>query len=242
MFNYQLQITMKRNLHLLSYLRAYKVFPTPVRRSYLRAYKAPNKTLFCSFFALFCTFCASLRLTRTVFSRPIRSLPTYQVGPCNPWLINDLRLFIALYNCRATFTNVMSALQIGPICSNKPNFRKSQMNVSGLIIREYEQMDTWSIRKNKPNSNPIQTQFKANQTQNKPNTNPNKPNTNPNKPNFILSLPTFQVGQYMLLRLTQCILSPAVFVCLKTENENIILSKRLLYDTRAFWRYRKCRT
>jgi hypothetical protein len=33
-------------------------------------------------------------------------------------------------------------------------------------------MDTWSIRKNKPNSNPIQSQFKPNQSQNKPNTNP----------------------------------------------------------------------
>jgi hypothetical protein len=36
----------------------------------------------------------------------------------------------------------------------------------------YEKMDTWSIGKNKPNSNPIQTQYKAKtnpiQTQNKP--------------------------------------------------------------------------
>ena len=63
MFNYQLQITMKRNLLLLSYLPAYKVFPEPVRRSYLRAYKAP-------FYVSFCTFCASLRLIRTVFTRP----------------------------------------------------------------------------------------------------------------------------------------------------------------------------
>jgi hypothetical protein len=79
---------------------------------------------------------------------------------------------MALYNCRETFTDVMSALQIGPICSNKPNFRKSQMNVTKVITSDYEEMDTWSIRKNKPNSNPIQTQFKANQTQNKPNTKP----------------------------------------------------------------------
>ena len=32
---------LKRNLHLLSYLPAYKVFPPHVRRRYLCAYKAP---------------------------------------------------------------------------------------------------------------------------------------------------------------------------------------------------------
>jgi hypothetical protein len=165
---------LKRNLPLLSYLSAYKVFPPHVRRRYLRAYKAHKKHL---------------------FRRPIRSLPTYQVslwslptykvGPCNPWLINDLRAF-------GIFTLVESALQIGPFCSNKPNFRKSQMNVNNVLTKDYDQMDTWSIRKNKPNSNPIQSQFKPNQSQ-------NKPNTKPNKPNFILSLPALQVGQYMLL-------------------------------------------
>jgi hypothetical protein len=109
-------------------------------------------------------------------SRQIRSLPNYQVGTCNPWLINDLRERKALYNCRATFTDVMSALQIAPFCSNKPNFQKSQMNVNKVLTKNYDKMDTWSIRKNKPNSNPIQSQFKPNQSQNKPNTKPNKPN------------------------------------------------------------------
>jgi hypothetical protein len=73
-------------------------------------------------------------------------------------------------------TLVEKSLQIGPFCSNKPNFRKSQMNVSDFITRNYERIDTWSSGKNKPNSNPIQSQFKPNQSQNKPNTNPNKPN------------------------------------------------------------------
>ena len=53
---------------------------------------------------------------------------------------------------------------------NKANFQKSQVNISDLLIREYEQMDTWSNRKNKANANPIQSQ--------------NRPNSNPNKPNF----------------------------------------------------------
>jgi len=59
---------------------------------------------------------------------------------------------------------------------NKANFQKSQMNVSNGLTMNYEQMDTWSGGKNKPNSKPIQTQFKANsnpiQTQYKPNSNP----------------------------------------------------------------------
>jgi hypothetical protein len=62
---------------------------------------------------------------------------------------------------------------------NKAKFRKSQINVSDLLIRDYEQLDTWSIRKkqsqtkpNKPKTNPIlankttiRTQFKPKQTQ-----------------------------------------------------------------------------
>ena len=90
----------------------------------------------------------------------------------NPRLINDLRLFKAFYNCRDTFTDVMSALQIHLFLQNKANFRKSQLNLTALLTTKYVQMDTWSIRKNKANSNPIQSQFKANskpiQTQYKP--------------------------------------------------------------------------
>jgi hypothetical protein len=59
------------------------------------------------------------------------------------------------------------------------------MNVSNLITRNYDKMDTWSGGKNKANSKPIQTQYKANtnpiQSQYKPNTNPNKANSTPLK-------------------------------------------------------------
>ena len=92
-------------------------------------------------------------------------------------------------------TLVERTLQIAPFMQNKPNFRKSQVNVSDLITVGYGKMDTWSGGKNKANSKPIQTQYKANtnpiQTQFKPNSNPIqtqfKPKTNPkqtqNKPN-----------------------------------------------------------
>ena len=39
----------------------------------------------------------------------------------NPWLINDLREYKSLYNCRETFTDVMSPLQISPLlCKTNP--------------------------------------------------------------------------------------------------------------------------
>jgi hypothetical protein len=63
---------------------------------------------------------------------------------------------------------------------NEPKFRKSQMNVNKVLTMDYERMDTWSIRKNEPKTNP-----------NEPKTNPilaqkttQRTQTNPNKPNF----------------------------------------------------------
>jgi len=83
----------------------------------------------------------------------------------NPRLIKDLSAYNALYICRDTFTNVMSALQIKLFMQNKANFQKVKLNVNKVLTKDYEQMDTWSIRKTsqfKANSKPIQSQFKAN--------------------------------------------------------------------------------
>jgi hypothetical protein len=38
---------------------------------------------------------------------------------------------------------------------NKPNFRKSQMNVTPYNTREYENKSNWTLGESKPNSNPI---------------------------------------------------------------------------------------
>jgi len=38
---------------------------------------------------------------------------------------------------------------------NKPNFRKSQMNVSIFSQKAYENKSNWTLGENKPNSNPI---------------------------------------------------------------------------------------
>ena len=50
------------------------------------------------------------------------------------------------------------------------------MSVSPVITKVYENKTLSGHGKNKPNSNPIQTQFKPNQSQYKPKTNPNKAN------------------------------------------------------------------
>ena len=96
-------------------------------------------------------------------SRPIRSLPTYQVGPCNPcnpWLINDLRLYMALYNCKDTFTDVMKTLQIKLFMQNKANFQKVKLNVNKVLTKDYDQMDTWSIRTKQSQTNPNKAKSK----------------------------------------------------------------------------------
>ncbi len=76
-----------------------------------------------------------------------------------------------LYICRDIITSVERPLQIRPFMQNKANFRKSQMNVNKVLTNAYEKRTLGQRGKNKPNTNPIQTQYKANskpiQTQNK---------------------------------------------------------------------------
>ncbi|HIJ52597.1 MAG TPA: hypothetical protein HPP66_05515, partial [Planctomycetes bacterium] len=72
-------------------------------------------------------------------------------------------------------TTVESALQIAHFMQNKANFQNAQMNVSRVSTKDYAKWTLGQRGKNKPNSNPIQTQsnpIKANkmpkQTQYKP--------------------------------------------------------------------------
>ncbi len=43
---------------------------------------------------------------------------------------------------------------------NKPNFRKSQMNVSSVLTMNYENKSNWTLGENKPNSNPNKPNLK----------------------------------------------------------------------------------
>ncbi len=51
-------------------------------------------------------------------------------------------------------TSVENPLQINLFMQNKPNFRKSQMNVSIFSQMDYENLSDWTIGQSKPNSNP----------------------------------------------------------------------------------------
>jgi len=55
---------------------------------------------------------------------------------------------------------------------NKPNFRKSQMNVSVFTEMVYENKSNWTLGENKPNTNPIKAKTKPIKANFKPKTNP----------------------------------------------------------------------
>ena len=55
-----------------------------------------------------------------------------------------------------TSTTVEMPLQIDLFMQNKPNFQKSQMNANLYNTTDYENKWQRRVRKNKPNSNPIQ--------------------------------------------------------------------------------------
>ncbi len=59
------------------------------------------------------------------------------------------RLSSPLYICRESSTNQLLFMQ------NKPNFRKSQMNLKLCKQMDYERFIPLAGQKNKPNSNPI---------------------------------------------------------------------------------------
>jgi len=58
---------------------------------------------------------------------------------------------------------------------NKPKLQKSQMNVNKVLTRDYEKKTLSEHGKNKPKTNPKQTQTNPKQSQ----TNPNKAKTKP---------------------------------------------------------------
>ncbi len=58
------------------------------------------------------------------------------------------------------------------------------MNVTSFITKYYENKWQRRVRKNKPNSNPIQSQYKANSKPIKPNSKPIKANTKPKRTQY----------------------------------------------------------
>jgi hypothetical protein len=96
----------------------------------------------------------SLFLCVLVSSWLIKQLVKIRV---NSWLSNTQYALRNTHDEIAS-TTVKNPLQIAPFCSNKANFRKSQMNVTSLITADYVKRTLGQHGKNKPNSNPIQSQ------------------------------------------------------------------------------------
>ncbi|HIJ53199.1 MAG TPA: hypothetical protein HPP66_08605 [Planctomycetes bacterium] len=100
----------------------------------------------------------------------------------NPTLAH-FRHFSSLFT-NFSSTTVESALQIAHFMQNKPNFQKAKMNVSRVSTKNYAKWTLGQRGKNKPNSNPIQTQTNPIKTNKMPKQTQFKPKTNPIKPNF----------------------------------------------------------
>ncbi len=69
-------------------------------------------------------------------------------------IVSDLELRISDFASLGIFTLVENSLQINLFMQNKPNFRKSQMNVSIYLQKACENISNWTLGENKPNSNP----------------------------------------------------------------------------------------
>jgi len=58
------------------------------------------------------------------------------------------------YKCRAIITYVESALQISSFMQNKANLLDTQMNVTKVLTKDYENIIAFGLRKNKANTKP----------------------------------------------------------------------------------------
>jgi len=136
-----------------------QILPGPIRRSFSEGGTPTRlKSLYPLWLYSLCSLC-------------LRGEKICEIS-VNPWLINDLRLR------KITYEKIKLFLQ------NEPKFRKSQVNVSILLTGDYEQMDTWSIRKNEPKTNPILADKTPIRTQFKPNLSCRSLRRSRNKPNF----------------------------------------------------------
>jgi len=81
---------------------------------------------------------------------PLETCLLFLMG-CNPRLMNYLCAFVIS-------TLVVSALQIHLFLQNKAKFRKSQMNTTFFITRNYGIKDTWWNGKKQSQTNPKQSQ------------------------------------------------------------------------------------
>jgi len=74
--------------------------------------------------------------------------------------VSHFVLRISDFASRRSSTSVENPLQIALIMQNKPNFRKSQINVNKVLTMNYEKKDTWWTGKKRTQTNPNKPNFR----------------------------------------------------------------------------------
>jgi hypothetical protein len=97
---------------------------------------------------------------------------------------------------------------------NEPNFKKVKLSITIEMKKDYVQMDTWSIRKNEPKTNP-----------NEPKTNPILANKTPIRTQFKPNTNPIQTQTNPILCHLYCTFLKPFFAVKWAVNENILLRK-----------------
>ncbi len=129
-----------------------------------------------------------LPIQTTIYAYRLSSPVCQKIMPAIPASNGEIRF--TLHEIRNTsIQNQVSSIE--SFMQNEPKFRKVKYNVTKVSTKDYDLMDTWSIRKNEPKTNPNEPKtnpIKANkmpkQTQFKPNLSCRSLWRSRNKPNF----------------------------------------------------------
>jgi len=102
--------------------------------------------------------------SKTIYQLPITSCQFGKIGKVLNLghlyfdIVSNFVLRISDFASLGISTTVESALQIAPFMQNKPNLSDDQMNANMVLTMDYEKRTLGKRGKNKPNTNPIQTQ------------------------------------------------------------------------------------
>jgi hypothetical protein len=90
-------------------------------------------------------------------------------------IVSDLELRISDFASLGIFTLVKNPLQIGSFYAKQTQFPKKSNERKRCYNKGLQKKDDFAVQKNKPNSNPIQSQLKPKNTK----TNPIQTQSNP---------------------------------------------------------------
>ena len=103
-------------------------------------------------------FCASLRLTRTVFTRLMKKGNNHSSLILNHlYGLHSFAFSLTSYGISSTKEYVRKNKLF---MQNKANFRKVKFNVTKVLTKDYDQMDTWSIGTKQSQTNPNKAKLK----------------------------------------------------------------------------------